>query len=140
MSYIVLFLLFLMYLTIFVCLIVSIVGPLEWLDYLYVLSYIKLAVTLIKYVPQVGTLFHTHTHTHTRMHARTHTHTRARAHTHARTHTHTHTHTPLCSVCIVCFVSPMVVKGQTGHKANVCRLHVVLQCVLALLYFRFVCS
>jgi cystinosin len=52
-SYIVLFLLFLMYLTIFVCLIVSIVGPLEWLDYLYVLSYIKLAVTLIKYVPQV---------------------------------------------------------------------------------------
>lgn len=34
----------------------------SWLDFLYYCSYIKLAVTLVKYVPQVRS--HTHTHTH----------------------------------------------------------------------------
>ena len=37
---------------------VSAVGPLPWLDYLYVISYIKLGVTPIKYVPQVCQLLH----------------------------------------------------------------------------------
>ena len=45
-----------MYLVILVCMIVAAVGPPSWLNYLYVLSYIKLAVTLIKYVPQVSWL------------------------------------------------------------------------------------
>ena len=32
---------------------VSAAGPLPWLDYLYVISYVKLGVTPIKYIPQV---------------------------------------------------------------------------------------
>ena len=47
-------LLTLMWLTIFISLFVSVGGKLAWLDFLYVFSYIKLAVTLVKYVPQVG--------------------------------------------------------------------------------------
>ena len=46
-------LLILMYLVIVVCAIVALAGPLSWLNYLYVLSYIKLAVTVFKYTPQV---------------------------------------------------------------------------------------
>jgi cystinosin len=38
----------------FVSLFVSIGGVLAWLDLLYFISYVKLAVTLIKYVPQVS--------------------------------------------------------------------------------------
>lgn len=36
-----------------VSLFVAVAGRIAWLDYLYYFSYIKLAVTLIKYVPQV---------------------------------------------------------------------------------------
>ena len=54
MSYIGMFLLSLMWLTIFITLFVAVGNKLSWLNYLYVLSYIKLAVTLIKYVPQVS--------------------------------------------------------------------------------------
>ena len=46
-------LLILMYLLIAVCMIVALAGPLSWLNYLYILSYIKLAVTVFKYTPQV---------------------------------------------------------------------------------------
>lgn len=42
-----------MWLVIFISLFVSVGNKLSWLDYLYVLSYVKLAVTLVKYVPQV---------------------------------------------------------------------------------------
>ena len=37
-----------------ISLFVSVGGKLAWLDYLYVLSYVKLAITLVKYVPQVS--------------------------------------------------------------------------------------
>ena len=53
-SYTALVLLVLMWLTIFISLFVAVGGKLDWLDFLYVFSYIKLAVTLVKYVPQVG--------------------------------------------------------------------------------------
>ncbi len=33
---------------------VSVGGKLLWLDFLYVASYVKLAITLIKYIPQVS--------------------------------------------------------------------------------------
>ena len=33
---------------------VSVGGKLAWLDYLYVLSYVKLGTTLVKYMPQVS--------------------------------------------------------------------------------------
>ena len=52
-SKIAIILIILMYLVIVVCMIVSLAGPLSWLNYLYVLSYIKLAVTVFKYTPQV---------------------------------------------------------------------------------------
>lgn len=32
--------------------VMSIIGTMKWLDFLYTLSYIKLAITLMKYVPQ----------------------------------------------------------------------------------------
>lgn len=51
-SYSALVLLTLMWLTIFISLFVAVGGKLDWLDFLYVFSYIKLAVTLVKYVPQ----------------------------------------------------------------------------------------
>ena len=44
----------LMIATLVVSLCVSVGGKLSWLDFLYVASYIKLAVTLLKYIPQVG--------------------------------------------------------------------------------------
>ena len=37
-----------------ISLFVSIGKKLQWLDLLYIVSYVKLAVTLIKYVPQVS--------------------------------------------------------------------------------------
>lgn len=37
----------------FVCLFLAVAAKITWLDYLYCFSYIKLAVTLIKYIPQV---------------------------------------------------------------------------------------
>ena len=43
----------LMWLTIIISLFVSVGGKLSWLDFLYIFSYVKLAVTLVKYVPQV---------------------------------------------------------------------------------------
>ena len=36
-----------------VSLFVAVAGKITWLDYLYFFSYIKLAVTLVKYIPQV---------------------------------------------------------------------------------------
>lgn len=36
-----------------ISLFVAVAKTITWLDYLYYFSYIKLAVTLIKYVPQV---------------------------------------------------------------------------------------
>ena len=60
MSYVGVFLLILMWLTIVISLFVSVGQKLAWLDYLYVLSYVKLAVTLVKYVPQVSGRLITH--------------------------------------------------------------------------------
>lgn len=40
------------FLTIGVTGVLSIIGTMKWLDFLYTLSYIKLAITLMKYVPQ----------------------------------------------------------------------------------------
>ena len=37
-----------------VCLFVSVGGKLSWLDFLYVASYVKMGVTPMKYIPQVG--------------------------------------------------------------------------------------
>lgn len=37
-----------------VSLFVAVAKKITWLEYLYYFSYIKLAVTLIKYIPQVG--------------------------------------------------------------------------------------
>ena len=54
MSYTVIVLVVLFWLTLFVSLFVSVAGQLAWLDFLYLASYIKLAVTLIKYIPQVS--------------------------------------------------------------------------------------
>lgn len=42
-----------LWLTMIICLFVSVGGKLHWLDFLYVVSYVKLAVTLLKYIPQV---------------------------------------------------------------------------------------
>lgn len=41
-----------LWLTMIICLFVSVGGKLHWLDFLYVVSYVKLAVTLLKYIPQ----------------------------------------------------------------------------------------
>jgi cystinosin len=46
-------LLALLWLAVFVSLFVSVGGKLSWLNFLYVFSYVKLAVTLVKYIPQV---------------------------------------------------------------------------------------
>ena len=43
----------LLWLAVFISLFVSIGGKLSWLNFLYVFSYVKLAVTLVKYIPQV---------------------------------------------------------------------------------------
>ena len=43
----------LLWLAVFISLFVSIGGKLSWLNLLYVFSYVKLAVTLVKYIPQV---------------------------------------------------------------------------------------
>ena len=43
----------LLILTLFISLFVAVGHKLAWLDYLYVASYVKLAITLIKYIPQV---------------------------------------------------------------------------------------
>lgn len=42
-----------LWLTMIISLFVSVGGKLAWLDLLYVVSYVKLAVTLLKYIPQV---------------------------------------------------------------------------------------
>ncbi len=47
-----------MWLTMLLTLFLSIGGVIEWLDYLYIISYIKLAVTPIKYIPQVSRICH----------------------------------------------------------------------------------
>ncbi len=52
-SYTAMIIVSLMILSLLVCLFVSVGGKLAWLDFLYAASYIKLATTLIKYVPQV---------------------------------------------------------------------------------------
>jgi cystinosin len=44
----------LLWLVMFTTLFVSVAGVVDWLDYLYIISYIKLAVTPIKYLPQVS--------------------------------------------------------------------------------------
>ena len=46
-------LLAILWLTVFISLFVVIGGKLSWLNFLYVFSYVKLVVTLIKYIPQV---------------------------------------------------------------------------------------
>ena len=43
-----------LWLAVFISLFVAIGGKLSWLNFLYVFSYVKLVVTLIKYIPQVG--------------------------------------------------------------------------------------
>ena len=43
-----------LWLAMFVPLGVSAFGHLAWLDYLYIVSYVKLVVTPIKYIPQVS--------------------------------------------------------------------------------------
>ena len=52
-SYTAMVILAVLWLTIFISLFVSVGGKLHWLDFLYVVSYVKLAVTLLKYIPQV---------------------------------------------------------------------------------------
>ena len=42
-----------LWLTMLISLFVSVGGKLHWLDLLYIVSYVKLAVTLLKYIPQV---------------------------------------------------------------------------------------
>lgn len=58
MSYVGMVLVAAMWLTIIISLFVSVGHKLAWLDFLYILSYVKLAVTLIKYVPQVSRYAH----------------------------------------------------------------------------------
>ena len=53
-SYTGIVLLILFWLTLIISVFVAVGGKLKWLDYLYVASYVKLAITLIKYVPQVS--------------------------------------------------------------------------------------
>jgi len=55
-SYTALVILALFWLTLVVSLFVAVGGKLKWLDFLYVASYVKLAITLVKYVPQVSLL------------------------------------------------------------------------------------
>ena len=43
-----------LWLPVFISLFVAIGGKLSWLNFLYVFSYVKLVVTLTKYIPQVG--------------------------------------------------------------------------------------
>ena len=44
----------LLWLVMFIMLFLSIGQVINWLDYLYIISYIKLSVTPIKYIPQVS--------------------------------------------------------------------------------------
>ena len=45
-------------LSMFITLLLTIfTDELSWLDYLYCFSYVKIAMTLIKYVPQVGQMY-----------------------------------------------------------------------------------
>ena len=44
----------LMWLIMVVSLFVTVAKVLDWLDYLYIISYIKLSITPIKYIPQVN--------------------------------------------------------------------------------------
>ena len=46
-------LLAILWLAVLISLFVSIGGKLSWLNFLYVFSYMKLVVTLVKYIPQV---------------------------------------------------------------------------------------
>ncbi len=55
-SYTAIMLLILCWLTLIISLFVSVGGKLKWLDFLYVASYVKLAITLLKYIPQVSLL------------------------------------------------------------------------------------
>ena len=47
-----------LWLFVFVSLFVAVGKKLQWLEFLYFFSYVKLAVTLIKYIPQVRVLQH----------------------------------------------------------------------------------
>ena len=46
-------LLALLWLAVIISLFVAVGGKLSWLNFLYVFSYVKLVVTLVKYIPQV---------------------------------------------------------------------------------------
>lgn len=52
-SIVVIIILVAMWLFIFISLFVAVGQKLQWLEFLYFLSYVKLAVTLVKYIPQV---------------------------------------------------------------------------------------
>ena len=54
LSYVAMVILALLWLTVVITLFVSVGHKLSWLNFLYIFSYVKLAVTLIKYIPQVG--------------------------------------------------------------------------------------
>ena len=54
MSYSAMVLVAAFWLAMVISLFVSVGGKLAWLDYLYVLSYVKLGITLVKFVPQVS--------------------------------------------------------------------------------------
>ena len=56
MSYTACIIFSMMIVSLLVCLFTSVAGKLAWLDFLYAASYVKLAVTIVKYVPQVGLL------------------------------------------------------------------------------------
>ena len=53
MSYTGMVVLSLLILTLFISLFVAVGHKLAWLDYLYVASYVKLIITVVKYTPQV---------------------------------------------------------------------------------------
>ena len=60
MSYTAMVLVAAFWLAIVIPLFVSVGNKLAWLDYLYVLSYVKLGITLVKYVPQVSKNIYLH--------------------------------------------------------------------------------
>ena len=53
-SYVAIAILIVLWALMLISLFVSIGKKLQWLDLLYIVSYVKLAITLIKYVPQVS--------------------------------------------------------------------------------------
>ena len=61
-SYSGMILLIVFWLVMIISLFVSVGGKLPWLEFLYIASYVKLAITLVKYVPQVSSLSLKHTH------------------------------------------------------------------------------